>query len=266
MSTDTFVATMQVVPQIMLSWLLLVGGARRCQVELNHYAVHNRLFKSKLANRILVELTSTLFFIQDYAGYVDDHANGTYAHHRGNIFCGPDDPDWKFLHVLGLRQGMTRRQCWMWLLRTCFSPRFHLMFLQGRAKSNFLSKNIYRRALAIVWLTLFTTLTTTYAAWFPVLILWLFPLTFLYHISALIQFTSEHKWAAPFVAGESPRARHARLSHARYCITAMPSRSSNQDALAYILAIAVWIATIVLIDIPARASIIVGDLDRKSVV
>jgi hypothetical protein len=260
MSVDTFVVTLQSVLQIILSWLLLVGGARRCQVELNHYAAHNRIFQNKVANRILVEINSTLFFIQDYAGYLADHVNGTHAHHRGNIFCGPHDPDWTFLRLLGLREGMTRRQCWFWLLRTCISPRFHWIFLMARAKANFFSPNTYRRVMTFVWLTLAITLTTAYGMWFPVLLLWVFPLTFLYQISALIQFTSEHKWASPFVPGESPRERHARLSHARYCITPMPSPANSQGGLTHTLAILGWIAIVVLIDVPARVAIIVGDL------
>jgi hypothetical protein len=260
MSVETFVVALPSVLQIVFSWLLLVGGARRCQVELNHYAVHNRLFGSKLANRILVEINSTIFFIQDYAGYASDHSNGPAAHHRGNVFCGPDDPDWTFLQLLGLRQGMTRQQCWGWLARTCISPHFHWSFMKARAKSNFCSQNVYRRVMTVIWLALIGTLTVVYGVWFPVLILWVFPLIFLYQISALIQFTSEHKWAAPFVPGEPPRERHARLSHARYCITAMPGGADSKNAMAQALAMLRWIAIVALIDFPARIAIIVGDL------
>ncbi|MBI5925885.1 MAG: hypothetical protein HY836_09835 [Aquabacterium sp.] len=100
------------VPQLIIAWLFVVGGARRCQVELNHYAVHNRLFKVKdkqggtkkvNLNRWFVEIISTILFIQDYDGYYKDHIGG---HHRFNVFCGPTDADWNFLQHLGLKPGM----------------------------------------------------------------------------------------------------------------------------------------------------------------
>lgn len=242
---------------LLVAWLLVVGGARRLQVELNHYAVHNRVFAGKKANRWLVEIVSTLLCIQDYEGYHTDHVLG---HHNPHIFCGPNDPDWVFLKSLGLRPGMSRRQCWRWLLKTCFSPRFHALFLSSRLKANFLSKHIYRRVMSVCWWTMAIALTLWFDVVGPVLLLWILPITFLYHISALLQFTSEHKWASPFVPGESSRQRQARLSHSRYCLTPLPERELHRSGWTYAGSLVSWAFIVLLVDIPARVACIVGEL------
>lgn len=244
--------------ELVVGWLLLVGGTRRCQVELNHFAIHNRVFKSKTLNRNFVEVTSTLLFIQDFAGYLLDHIG--IGHHKANEFCGPHDPDWIFLNALGLKPGMTRQQCWHWLGHTCFSPRFHWMFLKARCRANFLSPNRYRRAMAIIWAGIVIGVTSWHQAWVVVGLAWIFPLTILYHISALLQFTSEHKWYAPLRPDETPAIRHARLSHARYSMSAFPLQNEHQGGAQHTLAVMKWVAITLLVDLPARVACLVGDL------
>ncbi|MBI5926711.1 MAG: hypothetical protein HY836_14065 [Aquabacterium sp.] len=154
---------------------------------------------------------------------------------------------------------MTVQQCWIWLITTCFSPRFHTTFLAARARSNFASANLYRRVMTVMWLSTGVTMATALHVWIPVLVLLVFPLTVLYQISALIQFTSEHYWGAPFIEGETSPERHARLSQARYCLTAMPQRNGNGLAR-FAARLVLWALIVVLIDIPARIAILVGEL------
>jgi hypothetical protein len=243
--------------KLLLAWILIVGGARRFQVELNHYAVHNRLFKSKVANRVFIQVTSTVFFIQDYAGYREDHVR---LHHNTDVFAGPDDPDWVFLRSLGLTSGMTRRECWLWLARTVISPRFHAMFLGSRFKANFMSRDIYRRWMSIGWSAALLAIVSLCHGWIAFLVLCVFPLTVLYHVAALVQFACEHKWNAPFIAGESTRSRNARLSLARYCITAPPVFEEGASRFAVVRGWLLWGTLVVSIDMPWRVFSIVADM------
>ncbi len=242
---------------IVLGWLLVVGGARRFQVEVSHYGIHYRIFKVKILNRVLVELVSTVFCVQDWNGYWEDHIQG---HHKGDVFCGPNDADWKFLQRLGLRAGMSRRACWYWLFTTALSPAFHIIFFATRLKANFVSPSVWRKLMAIVWWAGLLAAVNSLDVWFYFAIFWLVPLTVLYQISALVQFTSEHFWGAPFIEGESARTRQARLSHARYCLSPLPDRADYASTASFILGLVLWVGVTLVVDVPARIACIVGDL------
>ncbi|WP_250532325.1 fatty acid desaturase [Caballeronia sp. ATUFL_F1_KS39] len=243
--------------KLFLAWLLIVGGARRFQVELNHYAVHNRLFISKVMNRAFIQVTSTILFLQDYAGYQHDHVR---MHHNKEVFAGPNDPDWVFLRSLGLAPGMTRKECWLWLARTVVSPEFHAKFLSSRLKANFLSPDTYRRWMSVGWTAALLATVSLCHEWIAFMVLCVFPLTVLYHIAALVQFSCEHKWNAPVIAGESARSRNARLSLARYCITAPPLLEEDASRGVKVCGWLVWLAVVISIDLPWRVFSIVGDM------
>ena len=196
-------------PFLILSWMLTVHGARKGQVVINHHAVHTNVTGHKLYDQLLAEMVSTVLVIQDYLGYFWDHVRV----HHGPKLATPEDPDLRFLLVLGFRPGMSREALWRRLYWTVVSPRFHYLFLVARFKANYVTAPVYRRimsgcyAVAVVVGLIFT------GAWLPWLIAWVFPVFFLYHIAALLQFICEHRW---LMVQESTRIPEERKMHNDY--------------------------------------------------
>jgi hypothetical protein len=235
-----------------LSWLVLTGGARRAQVELNHFAVHNRLFETKALNKAFVAFTSIVLMIQNHDEYHRDHQR---VHHGGSGFCSADDPDWVFMNELGLRAGMRVDQCWIWLLTTVLSPRFHYIFLRARL----VSAARGNRWLFGCWITGISCL-----AWISGLSLvslaMVVPMTVLYHVSALLQFSTEHLWNAPFIGGESIRDRQVRLSHARYPLARLPMREYCASDTEFFVRRAFWFAVQLPLGLMVRMFCLVGGM------
>lgn len=177
-------------PYLLLSWMLTVHSCRKAQLVICHYAVHANMTGHKWSDRLLVELLSTLLCIQHFKGYYRDHVQV----HHGLALATLADADLQFLLVLGFRPGMSRQALWRCLYWTMVSPRFHMLFVWMRLRVNFLAAPLYRRAMsggyiAVVMAGLYHT-----QGWLPFAVAWLIPLFPLYHVAALLQFVSEHRW------------------------------------------------------------------------
>jgi hypothetical protein len=85
---------------------------------------------------------------------------------------------------------------WRKFRQTLVSPQFHWFFLESRLKANFVDAPLYRRLMSIVFSSIAIAIVTLTHSWTTFLVAWVFPLTFLYHISALCQICSEHLWGA----------------------------------------------------------------------
>ena len=102
-----------------------------------------------------------------------------------------------------------------------------------------------------------TTIALT-ASWAPFLVAWVFPLTFLCHISALLRFTCEHRWLHVPDRNESPKLVLARLTVGRFLGDPVPCVSLpwHQRVLAW----GNWTIRLIFIHLPARVFVLVGDL------
>lgn len=241
---------------IPIGWLFTVGGARTLQVTICHHLVHGTFFrdpKHRQWNRRLYQAISTVLFIQDYDGYKEDHVR---KHHHDT--CGPKDPDQVFLYCLGFRPGISKAMLWRTLFQTLFSPRFHWLFLKARWKANSHAQSLYRRLTSVLYLTLVLSTTALTGFWWPLIVAWLVPMTFLYHMSALLQFTSEHLWFAPQAPSEAKRLRLGRLTAGRFSGNPVPS--PGLSLWKSFSAWTRWTVGLFLYHLPVRVAVLVGDI------
>ncbi|MEI9852816.1 MAG: fatty acid desaturase [Sphingomonas sp.] len=205
-------------PAIAVGQVLLTGRLRAQQVVVGHHAVHNTFCGGHVwANRVIAEFGTLVSFSQNPVAYRTDHVKG---HHRLKVFTSGTDPDAAFLLSLGFRPGMTREALWRRFWATLLSPRFHARFLWSRVRANLIDASLTRRALAIGYLGTLVAL----GGWLgPVasLAAIILPLGPLYHMSALAQFTSEHRWLVGELATTDLEAYAAR-SHGRIALAEMP--------------------------------------------
>ncbi len=112
---------------------------------------------------------------------------------------------------------------WRKFHQTMFSPQFHWFFLKARVKANLIDAPLYRRWMSIVFISFVLAIVTITHTWMTFLVAWVFPLTFLYHISALCQICSEHLWGA--------KGSIASKSHGRFCCEQSPPDSNSKSWL-----------------------------------
>jgi fatty acid desaturase len=183
-----------------VAWTLQVSGARRLQVQIFHHCVHQTFSGVAWIDRLLAEIISTMLLIAPFDKYVHDHIR---RHHPVKYFGTEKDPDLAFLLALGFRPGLGRRQLWVKLILTMVSLRFHYLFLAGRLRANFVEAQGWRRLAAYIYAVSLLAIILYSGTWFAFALGVLLPLTLLYHISALLQFISEHRWFLVREEGES---------------------------------------------------------------
>jgi fatty acid desaturase len=241
---------------IPIFWWITVGRARKLLTTINHECVHERFAQTKFINQLVAELVSTLIMVQGYEGYHKDHI-GT---HHSKKLATLQDPDLIFLLKLGFKPGLSRAELWKRLWLTMISPTYHWLFLKARFTANFISPSWQRQLLAVCFNFLmleFVVLTQSWVVW---LVVWVFPMTILYHISALLQFTSEHQWLRVKDPTHGAHLVLARLTLGRFMGEAAPkpSQSFFQDLLAW----GHWYLRMVFVHLPLRIFVIVGDLPQ----
>jgi hypothetical protein len=127
-----------------------------------------------------------------------------------------------------------------------FDPKFHWLFIKARLKANFIDAPLYRRSMSAIFALITISLVSITHSWLTYLIVWVFPLTILYHMSALAQFTSEHLWL-------SDSDDNTTKSHARFCGEAPPSSKSVQ-------AWSIWWLKIAFYHLPVRIAVLCAEL------
>jgi hypothetical protein len=116
---------------------------------------------------------------------------------------------------------------WRQFRRNLVSPKFHWLFLKNRLKANLIDAPFYRRLMSVIFILAVAATVTVTNSWVTFLVVWVFPLTFLYHISALCHLSSEHLWAATGSIESK--------SHARFCGEPFPFEGSLKERLAWFL-------------------------------
>lgn len=239
-------------------WLLVVGLLRKMQVTHLHHAIHNRLFSRTFLNKLYVIVVPSLLLIQNGNEYRREHLQ----HHNINFFTTRNDADASFLALLGFLPGRSRQELWINLWMTIFSPIFHFLFLRARLGSLLRSKFLIL-TISLVVLSMHATLVGIYG-WKLYLLAVAFPMFFLYHISALLQFLTEHAWN---VAGNSIKdwSEYTARCWGRFCGERYPKYQTNGGSilsarLKHMSLATLWALRMIFIHTPFRVSCLVSDL------
>lgn len=196
------------------TFLLTVGGARILETTIIHQCVHLNFYKSsRVRNRLLAELLSTLIGTEHFDGYYYNHVR---KHHNRKAFATFEDPAYKLILKLGFYPGRSKREYGQCLIKAIFSPSFHLSLLKERLISNFLTSPFYRRVMSIIWIIGCFSFALATENLVIFLIVWVFPLTLLHNISALLHALTEHIWGYEDEK-ESQQVVYLRRTCGRFC-------------------------------------------------
>ncbi|MDR6384442.1 fatty acid desaturase [Paraburkholderia caribensis] len=249
--------TVVALPFIIISWLFLVGFLRKMQVTHLHHAIHNRLFASPRLNRLYARVLPSLIFVQNGIEYRKEHLE----HHNADIFTTAHDADAAFLAKLGFIPGRERSELWMNLWMTVASPVFHIVFARARLGSIFLRNGPVETLLALS-VALGHIALIVISGWKIYAIAILVPIFLLYHISALLQFLTEHAWNV----GDGPVKNWNEYKNrcwGRFCGETFPSRhrqSHSDSAFSHATLVCLWAAKMILVHLPVRVACLVADL------
>ncbi|WP_176059334.1 fatty acid desaturase [Paraburkholderia sp. BCC1876] len=240
---------------IVVLWLVLVGLFRKIQVTHLHHAIHNRLFDSAVLNKAYAQFVPALLFVQNGIEYKKEHLE----HHNANFFTTHADADAAFLAKLGFLPGRTKGELWMNLWMTVLSPVFHLLFARARLRSTFLRAKPTAIAVAMVAACGYSTLFAL-LGWRAFLIAVALPLFPIYHVSALLQFLTEHAWNV--AAGPVRDWKHyAERCWARFCGERFPFRRSGiMGSVLFVRDVLIWTLKMTFLHLPIRVSCLVSDL------
>ncbi|MEU0940335.1 stearoyl-CoA 9-desaturase [Embleya sp. NPDC005971] len=176
-----------------VSWLLTVHGMRKLGSMILHQCTHSTYASSKRTNRILGTAISFLLITQEYEDYSREHV----ADHHSVSHMAIEDPTARFIvEVMGCRPGMAEKGMWRAMVRTLFSPLFHLRATYWRLLSHFSGTSGRHRALMAVTLAAQALAVTAAHAWMYVLVVWVLPLTVLYNAAGVLRLSCRHLFPA----------------------------------------------------------------------
>jgi hypothetical protein len=153
-----------------------------------------------------------------------------------------------------MNQHDNTRLYWQKLAFNLISPQFHRLFLQSRFQSNFITAPRYRRLMSLIWVILVISFVTLTHSWLNFTLACLFPLTFLYHNSALLQFCSEHRWLS--IQGTSNKRLLGRKNLGRFMGEAPPNSPVFKNPGMWLY----WLLRMLGYHLPVRLAIITGEL------
>lgn len=236
--------------------MLATGALRALYIVTGHFAAHQSFAATQRGNPLIGELVSTVTLTLNHAEYEVEHAR----YHHSSRLGTPMDPDTCFITSLGFLPGMALEALRQQLARTMVSPRFHLRFLAARLRANLVTPSRARRgaALALHGGLLAAAIALDLVPAY--LMGWWVPLTGLYHVSALLQFMSEHRWLRVRAAGERPREHQAKLTFGRFLGDPLPAEGLR--GWARVGAWARWSLRLAVLHLPARLFVLVGDLPQ----
>ncbi|RKT21761.1 fatty acid desaturase [Paraburkholderia sp. RAU2J] len=249
--------TIVALPLIIVSWLVLVGLLRKMQVTHLHHAIHNRLFASPRLNKLYACVLPSLIFVQNGVEYRKEHLE----HHNADIFTTERDSDAAFLAKLGFIPGRERGELWMHLWMTVASPVFHIVFARARLESVFL-RNKPGETLLASCVAIGHIAFIVIAGWKVYVIAVFFPMFVLYHISALLQFLTEHAWNVAGGAVDNWNEYRSRC-WGRFCGEPFPSRQGKRGSdsiFTRVFRVCLWATKMFVLHLPVRAACMVADL------
>ena len=230
-----------------------MGGAwRAVQVVYAHHAIHGTLIEWRREANTFASKCLTVFAL---AQNQDDYEREHLDHHRRNIFTTLEDADASLLYKFGIRPGMARATLRQTLVRTLFSPGYHLWFVGARLRSN-MRRPLGWKIAVLAWIgVLFVALPLYFGLVPAMLAVWL-PLIVVYQMSALLQFATEHMWLLSAEAPVGMRG-YAERCHGRFCGEMVPGGDGHSATVAAWLG---WTARLLVLHLPARICVLVGDM------
>jgi len=254
---------------LLYGWLFIVSGARKLATTINHYCVHEDFFpvgwkRFAKYHAIVAEINSVICFLQCFSEYRDEHV----THHQVKNVATIYDPDMIFMWSLGFRPGMDKKELWKNFYKVILNPSFHFLFLKIRIKSNFSQGSTYRKIAVALYLVILVLVAVFYS-WQVIVFAWGFPLTILYHISALMQFSSEHRWLKDTdqfgkidnLSQTDKVARSKTITVGRFFGERVPD-TSNSNILKTVLLWVKWVSRMVFIHLTMRLFVLPGDLPQ----
>ncbi|MDD9855646.1 MAG: fatty acid desaturase [Gammaproteobacteria bacterium] len=229
-------------------YVLQVGLLRKFQVVYLHHIVHNALFDRRNVNHFLGDMIVGTVLVQNLSEYAHSHIQ----HHSPNVFTMEADDDAAFLYKLGFKPGTSVKRLWGRLFWTFVSPYFHFVFLKSRIQSSLVKPNFRVKDFAVCWI--FVIVGVVAFSWEIALFVFVIPWFFLYHISALLQFLTEHAWMSSVYAPKS-NAEYADRCLGRFCGKKLVIRNGTR-----VFDILVWTLGMIVFQLPYRYGCLVGDL------
>ncbi len=237
-----------------VAWLLVVNGARTLQVHICHQGIHENLSGDRSKDRAVVELVSTMIFVQDHDGYKGDHDG---IHHPR--LASDNDPDRQFtIEVMKIEPGADKADNRKRFVTALFTPKIHVLFLLGRIKANFVTCPSYRRLMSLIWLAAIIVMLAATRNWMLFLVACVLPMTALYHVSAMCQFVTEHFWARRQQAGQTRKSHYLSLLLNRHLGDPLPE--AELKGLDCWFRWIVWWGRLLLYHLPVRLGVLVADL------
>lgn len=231
-----------------VSWLLTTGGVRTFYVVIEHSCTHH-IFSSKNAtNRITAEIISSLFWTQAYTEFKLEHA----THHR--VTRLPEDPDTRFLNEWGFFADMLPDAVLRQVIKTALSPIYHLRSFTERVRSSFTGPP-FKIAVSAGYLCTLLYVLSVLHIWSYWIVLWVFPVAFLFQISMLINILTEHRWPSRDNDGKRDLAE---VCFGRFCGESVPATDEAAFPESFWLW-SVWWMRIVFVYLPYRLFVLVGD-------
>jgi len=224
--------------------ILLAGRYRAFQVCHMHHCIHRNFFRKPVFDNIYADIICGLIFVQNRSDYSESHL----GHHDRKIFTTELDADAVLLLELGFVPGKSKEFYYRHLICCFFDPLFHYSFIKARISTVWNSGSVV--SLVTAFISAFgMALAVLYdleLALYTVII----PLFFLYNLSALLQFITEHLW---LVTDDPPLAIH---EYSKRCW----GRFSGMSRRPGLFGTAYWLCHLVIIAIPTRFGVWVGDL------
>jgi hypothetical protein len=187
-----------------ISSLFTVGGARNLVLGAEHYCMHGAFSKHRWLNSLVGNAIAVVTMTQDYPTYRNDHIND--HHPPFKLATLEHDPDKQLIDKhLGSNSGQSKEDYWARLRALLFGKpalKLHGDMLSRRLKSNFLTAPLAYRVTALAWAALVLSLVTITHSWVSFVVAWVLPLSIGYHVSALLQFLTEHRWGYVAKEGE----------------------------------------------------------------
>lgn len=236
-----------------VTFLLTLGGARILETTIIHQCVHLNFFeRDSIANRLLAECLSTLIGTENFDGYYHNHVR---KHHNRKTFATVYDPAYKLIFELGFYPGRSKKEYWQCLIIAILSPSFHLFLMKERFISNFLTSPPYRRAMSMIWSVGCLGMILAIGNLVIFLIAWVFPLTVLHNISALLHALTEHIWGYESEE-ESQQIIYLRRTCGRFSAESPPNIHLVKNPLSWLS----WLLKLIFVHLPVRIACWVGEV------
>lgn len=234
-------------------WLTTLHGMRNLRIMIFHQSAHANLFGRRRADAAIGRAISALLVVEGFDRYRHEHV----AEHHSVRHMTLRDPTVQALLVgVGLRPGLSRRECWRRLIAALISPLFHLRYAAARLRSHVDGASRAECLTSVCCLTALAAALTVSHTWVAFVVVWVVPLTVLFQVSATLRLSVKHVFPAP---GGDRRGRpyFANLTYAVFMGEPAPQRygSTLERASGWTR----WAARMLLIHLPARLVVLTGD-------